>query len=815
MLKNYLTIAIRNLRKQSFYSLINIFGLSVGVAICMVIAVFVINEYSYDRHFSEGDRIYRFSNETVFGGDYSHSLYTPASLARVLPEEFPEVEAAVHFLRRSGFLVKREDENIREDKVVWTSKDFFKVFDLPLLEGNKVGILDEPNTMAISKSIADKYFPNESVLGKSLILDNNREFRITGVYQDLPQNTHFHFEFLLSAQGLPDAEDDFWLSNNFQTYFILQEGADSKLFEEKLPSMLKKYIEPQLSMVFGDGANWDMIEQSGASLQYHIQPIHEIHLNSDLDGEFEANFDLKYVYIFISIGLFILLIACINFMNLSTARSANRAKEVGIRKVMGSFRSHLIGQFLLESILITFLSFLLAIPLATLSLPIFNELADRSLIMPFDAIEFYLIVAMAAVFTGILAGSYPSFFLSAFKPISILKGKVSLGMKTGGFRSTLVVFQFAVSVILIIATITVNKQLNYIQNKEIGFKKDQIITVYDTQVLADQGQVFKDRVMRNSMIQSATFTGFLPVDGGWRNSNPWIVQGRDSNQPENNVSIQNWVGDNEYVPTLGMEIVSGRNFSYDFPSDSSGVILNESAVKQFAFEGDPIGQQIYSLNIGGESGQKLNSRTVVGIVKDFNFQSLKRTVSPVMIMLNSEPNGPVSFKFHAADTQDVIAHIEGEWNEMAPGQPFTYTFLDDQFGKMYSAELRLGKVFAIFAGFTIFIACLGLFALTAFTAEQRTKEIGIRKVLGATSAGIVVLLSKEFSKLVLFGFVIASPLAWWAMSKWLDDYQYKVDLGLPVFLTAGLFVAGIAMITISFQAMKAAASNPVNSLKSE
>jgi ABC-type transport system, involved in lipoprotein release, permease component len=817
MLQNYIKIALRNLRKQGFYSFINIFGLSVGVAVCMVIALFVINESSYDKHFKDGDRIYRISNKTVFGGRSSHNLYTPAALVRALPEEIPEVEAAVHFREQGPYLVKRpnDSENLLERRVIWASKDFFKVFDLEMVSGTQEGILDEPATVAISESMAEKYFPNQEAVGESLILDNELEFRITGVYKDLPEASHFHFDFLLSAEGLQEAQGEIWFSNNFQTYFKAYEGSSPEAIEEKFFPMLKKYMEPQLALFFGEGTSFDDLIAQGSSLEYILQPLHDIHLKSDLEGEFEANFSEQYVYIFVAIGLFILLIACINFMNLSTAKSASRAKEVGIRKVMGSFRIHLIRQFLMESILLSSIAFLIAIPLATLMLPFFNDLAERSLVMPVESAGFYAAIVLGALVTGLIAGSYPAFFLSAFKPVSILKGKIRMGMKSGTIRSTLVVFQFAISVILIIATITVNNQLSFIQNREIGFEKDQLITVFNTYALDDRLVGFKDRILANNSIEMATISGYLPVAGSYRSDSPWLVEGRDLADMESTVSIQNWRVDENYIPTLGMELVSGRNFSLDFPSDSSAVILNETAVKKFNFEGDPIGQKVYSQILGDGNQEIYQIRTVVGVVKDFNFQSMKESVSPVMLLYNEVPGGPVSFKFKAENTQNVIQLIEESWKDMAPGQPLTYEFMDEQFSKMYHAETRLGKVFGVFAGFAIFIACLGLFALTAFTAEQRTKEIGIRKVLGATSSGIVVLLSKEFSKLVLIAFVLASPLAWWSMTKWLEDYEYKVNLGPSIFLLAGLFVAFIAFVTISLQAFKAASSNPVKSLKSE
>lgn len=817
MLQNYFKIALRNLRKQGFYSFINIFGLSVGVAVCMVIALFVINESSYDKHFKDGDRIYRITNKTVFGGRSSHNLYTPAALVRALPEEIPEVEAAVHFREQGAYLVKRpnDSENLLERRVIWASKDFFKVFDLEMVRGTNEGILDEPATVAISESMAEKYFPNQEAVGESLILDNELEFRITGVYKDLPEASHFHFDFLLSAEGLQEAQGEIWFSNNFQTYFKAYEGSSPEVIEEKFFPMLKKYMEPQLALFFGEGTSFDDLIAQGSSLEYILQPLHDIHLKSDLEGEFEANFSEQYVYIFVAIGLFILLIACINFMNLSTAKSASRAKEVGIRKVMGSFRIHLIRQFLMESILLSSIAFLIAIPLATLMLPFFNELAERSLTMPVESVGLYAAIILGALVTGLIAGSYPAFFLSAFKPVSILKGKIRMGMKSGTIRSTLVVFQFAISVILIIATITVNNQLSFIQNREIGFKKDQLITVFNTYALDDRLVGFKDRVLADNSIEKATISGYLPVAGSNRSDSPWLVEGRDLADMESTVSIQNWLVDENYIPTLGMDLVSGRNFSLDFPSDSSAVILNETAVKKFNFEGDPIGQKVYSQIMGDGNQEIYQIRTVVGVVKDFNFQSMKESVSPVMLLYNEVPGGPVSFKFRAENTQNVIQLIEESWKDMAPGQPLTYEFMDEQFSKMYHAETRLGKVFGVFAGFAIFIACLGLFALTAFTAEQRTKEIGIRKVLGATSSGIVVLLSKEFSKLVLIAFLLASPLAYWSMTKWLEDYEYKVNLGPSIFLLAGLFVAFIAFVTISLQAFKAATSNPVKSLKSE
>lgn len=816
MFKNYFTIALRNLKKHKFYSFINIFGLSIGVAICLIISLFVFNEFSFDKHFKDSDRIYRVHSDIIFGGTRWNTVLAPAPMAEALEEDYPEVEAAVHFRTRGSYLVKRENENIKENKVVWAGKHFFEVFDIPLIEGSKVGILSEPQTMAISESAAKRHFAEENPIGKSLTLDNDKIYRITGVYKDIPVNSHFHFDFLLSAEGLDEAQEDVWLSNNFQTYLKLREGSNYQDLEAKFPALVKKHIEPEFIRILGEGSSLATIESQGGKLVFDLQPLTDIHLKSDLQGEFEPNFNITYVYLFIAIALFILIIACINFMNLSTARSANRAKEVGIRKVLGSLRYHLIRQFLMESILLSSISFMIAIPLVSLLLPFFNDLAGRALVLPFSQLNFYLILLAGAIFTGLLAGIYPSFFLSGFKPVSILKGKVSLGMKSGIIRSSLVVFQFAISLVLIIATIVVYKQLDFIQTEKIGFNKDQIITIDDVYVLDNKAETFKKEVLANSMIVSGTISGYLPVANTWRNDTQWWSEGKDPLQTENLVSLQNWQVDYDYISTLEMNILSGRDFSTQFPSDSNAVILNEAAAAKFNFEGDPVGNKIMTIaNFDGANFEQLEEKTVVGIVENFNFESLKKNIGPVMIFIADQPRGIASFRFQSADTEAVVALLESKWNELAPGQPFTYSFLDERFGSMYASEMRLGKVFGIFAGFAILIACLGLFALTAFTAEQRTKEIGIRKVLGSSVSSIVFLLSKELTKLVLIAFIIASPVAWWAMNKWLENYQFKVNLGWQIFLVAGIFVSAIAIMTISYQSIKAALSNPVDSLKSE
>jgi putative ABC transport system permease protein len=464
------------------------------------------------------------------------------------------------------------------------------------------------------------------------------------------------------------------------------------------------------------------------------------------------------------------------------------------------------------------ISFFIASLLATLLLPQFNILANRNLEMPFDKPAFYLILLCGATFVGIIAGLYPALFLSGFQPAKVLKGDISKGMKSSKVRNALVVFQFSISIILIFCTIVLFSQMNFIQNKNLGFSKDQIIMVNDMYALGDQKQTFVKEILNNSIIQSGTLSGFLPVTGTNRSDTPWWVSGKDIQNQENLVSIQNWSVDFGYLETLGMKIKKGRAFSLDFPSDSMAVIINETALKNFNFEGDPIGQKISSFasdNVSGFNKDDFEERTVVGVVENFHFESLKENIGAVLLFINPNPTGIASFKFKATDTQEVIELVEEKWKLLAPGQPFTYSFMDDRFDSMYAAESRIGKVFAVFTGFALFIAAMGLFALTAFTAEQRKKEIGIRKTLGASVSSLVLMLSTDFTRLVLIAFVIATPLAWWGMSKWLEEYSYRIDLGLNFLLISALMVLLVAWTVMGIQSFRAASINPVDSLKSE
>jgi putative ABC transport system permease protein len=816
MFKNYFKIAVRNLTKHRFYSLVNIAGLATGVASCLIISLFILNELSYDTQHVNRDRIYRVNFRIKFGNlDYDMAV-TPPALATAVLQDYPEVEAVARIRVQGNYLVKRDQENFKEKNIAYADSSFFKVFTIPFLHGNPSKALTEPNTIVISRKIADKYFPNENPIGQTLTFFNNWNNKIVGVMEDFPDNSQFHFDILVSMLNSEESKGTVWLSNNFHTYILLKQGTDAKGLEKKFLGMKEKYIGPQIREFLGAENTPEKLAADGAKFDFWLMPITDVHLRAKTTIEVEPGGDIVYIYLFGAIALFILVIACINFMNLSTARSANRAKEVGVRKVLGSLRSHLVRQFLLESVIISVMAFLLALGLAYAFLPLFNDLSGKQLHIPLTNVNFVMLFIALSLFVGALAGVYPSFFLSAFKPVNVLKGKLALGMKSGLIRSGLVVFQFTISIFLIVGTITIHRQLNYIQQKKIGFNKDQVLVIREAHAMGDQLESFKNEMLKNTHILSATISGSLPVSGTDRNNSTYWPQGKQPDQ-DNMVGMQGFYVDYDYIKTLGMEIKEGRDFSRDFISDSTGIILNEAAAKAFNIDGDPIGKKIEtfkSLQDNTIDKEKRDVFTVVGIVKDFHFESMRDNITPLGIFLGKS-NGLISFRFESKNVHEVISAVEKKWKQMAPTQPFEYTFLDDDFSSMYATEQRLGEIFAIFAGLAIIIACLGLFALSAFTAEQRTKEIGIRKVLGATVTSIVLLLSKEFGKLIVIAFVIAAPLSWFAVKWWLQSYTYKTEVGVLVYLLAGISAFLVAWLTMGYQSIKAAASNPVNSLRSE
>ena len=823
MLKNYFLLALRTHLRNKFYTAINVAGLAIGIASCLIIMLFVKHELSYDTFNLKADRIYRVNTELRFGSVHKRLALGGAQLNDLFLQNYGEIESVARLWDWGTRYVHLPDHKERfQEKVVWADSTLFMVFTIPLLEGDARSALTEPNTVAISRTMAEKYFPEGNAVGKSLILDDEKNNRVTAVFEDLPENSHFHFDIFRSIVELPEAKNMSLIGGGWMNvYLLLREGADPHQLESKFPAFIEKYVGPQLADALQGDFTMDKFKSQGNAWAYWLTPLRDIHLHSDLEGELEANGNITNVYLFATIALFILIVACINFMNLSTARSANRAREVGIRKVMGSLRTHLMRQFLTESFVLSFVSFVIALGIAWVFLPVFNDLALKKLSLPLQDPSFYMALFIAFVIVGFLAGLYPSFFLSSFKPVNVLKGKLVLGRHSGIVRSSLVVFQFVISIFLIVGTIAIQKQLLYSKNKKIGFQKDQVVIVHEAHFLESHIQAFKDEALQNSFITGGTISGYLPVSGTWRNNNTYWPEGKvpTGDDIEDMVSMQGWQVDYDYVNTLGMKIKAGRNFSREVISDSTeSVVLNESAVEKFELGPNPLGKKISSFTgqrpDGSPDPNSIKSWTVIGVVEDFHFANMRENIAPLGLFLQRS-NGYVAFRFESKSTQAVLDKIETLWKQFAPGNVFEYTFLDEDYGKMYESEQRLASIFGVFAGLAIIIACLGLFALAAFTAEQRTKEIGIRKTLGASVNSIVFLLSREYGKLVLIAFVLSTPVAWYAVRWWIQGYSYRATIGVSVYILAGGITLLIALLTIGYQCIRAAIMNPAQSLRTE
>ncbi|HMI78497.1 MAG TPA: ABC transporter permease [Ferruginibacter sp.] len=809
MIKNYLRVTWRNLVKNKVFSFINITGLAIGLACFLLITLYVTDELAYDRYNEKAERIYRVDAAIKFGGNELNLAVSSDPMGATLKKDYPQVEEYTRIYASNGNkLIKRNNEFISEDEVAHADSTFFNVFTLPAISGDTKTALNAPNTVVITESTAKKYFDDVNAIGKVIETDEKEQYKVTAVIKDMPRNSHFNFDMIFSMKNVNYQWGNF-LSHNFHTYIVLKKGADYREFEKNFSQFTAKYILAQAKQLM-EISSMEEFEKSGNKLKYSLMPLTDIHLHSDLTGELGVNGNIQYVYIFSAIALFILLIACINFMNLSTARSANRAREVGIRKVLGTSRKELITQFLIESTVMAVISLILAVAVAYLILPTFNDIAGKSILLrDFFTGKAILFIILLPFIVGLLAGSYPAFFLSGFKPIQVLKGKLNMGSKSGGMRSGLVVFQFAISIFLIIGTIIIYKQINYIQHTKLGFNKDQVLIINGTDALGNNVDAFKNEVLQMPGVSSATMSGFLPVNSS-RNDNSF------SKDPvmdaKNALSMQTWRVDYDYIKTLGMEMQKGRNFSKDFGSDSTAVILNEAAARVLGYD-DPVGKKIYtSTNPNDPAAQE--SFSIIGVVKNFHYESLRDNIGPLCFFLGIS-SGATSFKVTAANIPTLLKQVESKWKTMAPGMPFSHRFMDDAFNNIYHEEMRVGKLAMIFSLLAIFIACLGLFGLATFMAEQRTKEIGIRKVLGANVAGIVQLLSKDFLKLVIIAFCLSVPLAWWGMNKWLQDFAYRVDISWWVFALAGLTALVIALITVSLQAIRAALANPVKSLRTE
>ena len=807
MFRNYIKTAFRNLVKSKFYTALNIVGLAVGIGTCLLILLYVSDEISFDHYNVNADRIYRVNNEIKFGDNHFDLAVAPAMMGPAMVKEMPEVEQYTRLQWHSGLLIKKGNENLKEDRVSWGDSTLFDVFTLPMIAGDPKTALREPHSIVLTEKIALKYFNSVDVVGKEMIINDSQNYKVTAVIEDIPTQSHFNFDIFVATVENPVSRDDNWLSENWNTYVLLKKNADLNKVNGEINAMLERYGGPELQSV--TNVSMDQFKKNGGYLRANLTPLTDIHLHSNKTAELDGNGNVQFVYIFSAIALFILLIACVNFMNLSTARSFNRAKEVGVRKVLGSLRKNLIQQFLTESVLISFIALIIAILIAWALLPYFNQLSDKKILVTAifqPKMIISLIVLMLTV--GLVAGSYPAFFLSAFQPIAVLKGKLATGFKKSWMRNSLVVFQFVITIILIIGTIVIFNQLNYIRATDIGYNRNQVLTINGTYALGDQTKTFKNELSAIPGVQSVTMTSFLPTNF-YRNNNAFFTS--PALDPKSAISMQIWTVDENYVPTLGMKLTDGRNFSEKFPTDSSGIIINEAAAK-FLNTKDLLNKKLY--NITDFKTKQLNEFHIIGVVKNFNFSSLRNLITPLALNLGKN-DGIMSVRVDAANLPSVLAGIKSKWKTLAKGQPFDYGFMDEQFSKLYSSEQQVGKISITFSLLAIMIACLGLFGLVTYAAEQRTKEIGIRKVLGANVPSIVSMIVKDFLRLVIVAAIIAFPLAWWSMNKWLQNFAYRVDIGWWIFVIAALFAIVVTLATISYQAIKAAITNPTKSLRSE
>jgi len=807
MIKNFIITAWRNLKSNKAFSFINIFGLSVGLTCCMLIGAYLYQELTYDTYPAQAKQIYRVelhSNGNNAAADFPS---VDVAVGQGIKTAFPEVLSFTRMTGRGPVFVKYTEKPFKENKIVLVDSNFFKMFSIPLIEGDSKTALSQPKTIVITKAFETKYFGNSSALGKVLTVGNDL-IKVTGVIDKVPDNSHFHADAFISMVTFvtPKAKQT-WSNVGYYTYLLLDKKANIKKLEAGFPQLVAKFVVPEVQHDMG--VSLAEAKKSINSFLFFLEPVTDIHLHSATKYEFEANGDIHYVYIFGALAIFILLLACINFTNLSTASATKRSKEIGIRKVLGSAKSKLVSQFLIESVMLTFLALLFAIGVAYLLLPYFNDLSGKHITIGFFVTWKALIAEITLTsLVGLVAGIYPAFFLSSFQIIAILKGNGGTqSAGRGGLRSSLIVFQFAISTALIIATFIVFQQLHFMQNKKLGYDKNQVLVINDAFTLGNNVNAFKQQLLNDNRVVNATISGNIP---GYDNIGGTEIYAKEvADKGANTTIVCNiyWIS-NSYIPTLGMQLAKGRNFYPVGPADSASVIINEAAMRDLGFgHSDPIGKTII------RSGQR--HYNIVGVVKDFNYTSAKQRIAPLMMLATQYNAGSLIVRIKTTDVHQLINDIKNQWAGYNSPAPFSYSFLDDQFASLYSSEQRTGRIFTSFSIIAIIIASLGLFGLVAFMVRQRVKEIGIRKVLGASTGSITTMLSKEFLQLILIAALISYPVTWFAMNKWLQDFAYRINIQWWVFVLAGVIALFVAAITISFQSIKAALANPVKSLRSE
>lgn len=814
MIRNYIKVALRSLIKQKVYTLINVLGLSVGIASCLLITMFVIEEFSYDKFLTDADRIYKVALERKYPNHSTNYAFIPHSYSDVMSRDFAEVEDVVKVSGPiNNVVVNYTDRNnevkqFEENFVMAADSNFFSFFSLKLAKGDPKTVLTKLNDIVLTQETANRYFGHDDPVGKTLKIFN-QDFNVTGICENLPDNSHLKFDFLSKWNdqffGGPKVN---FITFSAHTYIKLKPGANAAALEAKFPKMVDTYASAQIEQDLGK--SWADYKREGNGYRYFLQPLTSIHLDpTNLEGTMRPGGNRNYVYFLICIASLILAIACINFMNLATARSAERAREVGVRKTMGSLKGQLVYQFLVESVLLSLFATVLALGLAQLALPYFNALAGKHLSLPFTPGILGGLLLISVV-VGFMAGSYPAFALSSINPIVVMKGHFASQAKGSWLRNGLVVFQFFISIVLIVGTLTVVEQMNYMENKSLGYDKEQVLVIDRAFALNNKAQTFIEEMKRVPGVVSAGGSFSLLGRQGDFFGAQFTPEGSSEILTTKSMGI-----DDDFAQTIGFEFVAGRGYSKE-TNDSLSIILNETAVKTMGLS-DPVGKKLKQI-LRRPQGNAEVVFTIIGVIKDFNFQSLRDPITPLTIQSVESFGGGAGYvmvRLNEKDVRSVVSAAEEKWKTLAPDQPFKYLFLDQNLHAQYAAEKQAGNVFAVFSGLAIVIACVGLFGLAAYTANLRTKEIGVRKVMGASVFSVVILLSKEFTKLIVVAFVLSVPFSWFIMDRWLEGFAFRVDLGVGVFLLAGGLALLISWITVSYQSIRAAIVNPIKSLRSE
>lgn len=805
MFKNYIKTALRNISRNKLYSLLNIAGLAIGIACCILILLYVQDELSYDRFHAEANNIYRIAPVFSTSERVMYLATCAHAQAPMLKDRYPEIINYVRFTSYGSSKIIRHEQNIfTEEKFLWVDQSLLDVFSFNLIKGNPEDALLKPNSVILTEEMAKKYFGDKDPLGKNLEVNGSTLYSVTGVFENLPKTSHIRPDFFASFSTLDlkptgNSIEDLLSEINYYTYLLLREGTDPLELEQKFDDFIEEHVG-------------GILKQIGSTAKYELQPLKSIHLHSQRENELERNSDMTYVYLFIGIGLFILLLACMNFMNLATARSSNRAKEVGLRKVVGAQKPQLIRQFLGESFILTFIALVLSLVLVLLTMQVFQNISGKDISMNIFSNPVLLIGLLGLMITvGFVGGSYPAFFLSAFRPVEVIQGKFKRGSKSSALRIILVSLQFTVSIVLIIGTLVVNKQLNYIRSKDLGYNKDHVIVIRvrneDTQ---KKMEYIKSELLQSPDVVKVSASETIPLG-----INDYSIHHAVGKPPEEHIMLASQFVDEDYLDTHEIELINGRNFSRDFPSDpGESIIINEAAVKKLSWQDNPLEQQIerYTDAIGTTKKYK-----VIGVLRDYHFQSLHEEIMP-MVLYNRSYSGTfsqLSVRIKPDNIQKTMEFLETKWREFDPVFPFEFEFADDQFDILYRTEGRLQQLFGYFTILAIVIGCLGLFGLISFTAEQQTKEIGIRKVLGASVSNIILMQVRDITKWVFLAVLIAWPIGYFVMNNWLQNFAYRINLSVGVFLAAAFAALIISLLTVSYQAVKAAYTDPATAIKYE